>query len=104
MNEQLRDEVTGVLAEHEYDVHIEGTIRPACKCGWVADMDWASTDVHDEHVAAALMLLLERREREAAARAWDEGYRTCADDAGGDRWWAETPNPYRADASTEEAS
>ena len=47
--------LAGVIAAHEYDVVIAGTVRPACKCGWVVEGDWEDVTVYDAHLADAIL-------------------------------------------------
>ena len=109
MNEELRNEVARVLA-HEYGCKpgmIHEGYGTACASNAHAPALYRTFGCdHVAHLADALMPLLERRERETAALAWNEGHRAGIEYQRTDGQFirfVET-NPYRADASTEETA
>ena len=99
MKEELRDEVAGVLITKLVNV----TNLP----------EWMQVPALGKPMrplanmlADALVPLLERRERETAALAWNEGHRAGIEHQrteGQFIRFVET-NPYRTDASTEETA
>ena len=55
--ERLREQIAGVLTEHRYAI-VTSPLRPACTCGWEAGAEWSGTEVHDLHVADAVLAVL----------------------------------------------
>ena len=95
-----RDPLADVLAEHEYDVRIAGTVKPACKCGWEAPKEWSGVEVYDEHVAAAVRAFLtsdETVERVAFA-IFAEHEPAFAHQEKRTRLWHALLDQFRADA------
>ena len=62
--------------------------------------DWPCEEPH--RIALALAPLVEAREREARAEAWDDGFNAATDVVPEDVWfgpWSRTRNPYRDEES-----
>ena len=55
--ESLREQIAEVLAGHQYAI-VTSPLRPACMCGWEAGVEWSGTEVHDLHVADAVLDVL----------------------------------------------
>lgn len=55
--EDLRDQIAETLAEHRYAI-VTSPLRPACTCEWEAGAEWSGTEVHDLHVADAVVAVL----------------------------------------------
>lgn len=68
LSDAEREALVDLIDRHEYDVALTGSIRPACACGWIADLDWLSVRVHSEHVAEQVERILAARLAEQAER------------------------------------
>ena len=55
--ESLREQIAEVLAGHQYAI-VTSPLRPACMCGWEAGAEWSGTEVHDSHIADAVLAVL----------------------------------------------
>lgn len=105
MTENLHDRVAGVLAREMYLANKQTENVVVYEAWW----DALPQEQQDrwlrraERIADALLPLLERLEREAAARAWDECNAANHSTVCREHGTPHPDNPYRADGTTEGA-